>query len=130
MKKMKFFAMAMMMVGAFTLSLTSCTKTEDVDYNDAPDYIVHESKAGGGFPLNCPLCAMEGVNTMVAPDEHHEHIYNGGECPYGADACTLYDKHHHHIFWNEYHSATNGGLHTEITTHCGGSQHSCTGTVS
>lgn len=124
MKKVKFFAMSMMLMGALaTLFLTSCSKTEDVDYNDASENIINDVKVGGGLTLHCPLCGAD-----VPPSSHCEHIYDPGECPIGPTFCNKFDKHHHHIFWNWYHDG-NEGLHTETTTHCGGSFHNDNHTI-
>lgn len=131
MKKMKFFAVMSCLLAVAAIALTSCTKTEDVNMDEAEAPVVIEyAKTAPGWTgaLPCPYCVADNHNGH----EHHGsttyiHTCNPGDtcvhtyhkeqtCIYGP-LCSHHSKCHHHIFWNRSHD---GNTHHEETTHCGG----------
>lgn len=120
MKKLKFFAMCAVLIGAFTaIALTSCTKEEDVNYDDnaTVNHFPDEKYGADGLAWPCPICGNE-----IPHGSYCRHNYAADEtCPFGDNCIHSANHHrHHHIFWNMYSGdLVHGGVHFELTTHSG-----------
>lgn len=114
MKKFKLFAMCALLCGVFTaVALTSCTKEEDA----LSVYHFPDQKYGAdGLAWPCPICGTE-----IPTGGYCRHNYGLDEdCPFGDNCIHNHHARHHHIFWNMYDgNLAHGGIHFELTTHCG-----------
>lgn len=93
-----------------TISLTSCSKVDDVNYSDSEDVILYKEVDGKNGSVPCVLC-----QELVLPLHYHLHVYEANACPLGT-YCTHYNRRHWHIFTN----GTTNATWFELTTHFGG----------
>lgn len=132
MKKMRFFAVMMCLIAFATITFVSCSKTEDVNFEEENAPVVIDGPKSFTGNLPCPYCVYDNAHGIehhgsttyvhtVVPDDTCRHTYHKEQtCVYG-EYCSHAGKCHHHIFWNHSHD---GNTHHEETTHCGGTVNS------
>lgn len=92
--------------------LTSCSKTEDVDFNNMNASGMYENgKVGPGSPAPCFWCH----EIVAIGDKHYHLVLKDDACPWQTN-CPLEGQLHYHYFEVQ----ADGQMHFCVATHRGG----------